>query len=179
MVKELLLLFSLYNGFVTQESEKCDFLTTEQQYVVNRAYEIGSTIPRGVSDYGMTYAAIALTESSAGQSLVNNKTGDYGVFQNNLKYTVKAVEQIRGTKMTNKEIKDFKKHLTNNLEFSASMTGINIEFWEKVHGKHNWSKIISSYNAGYNYQGEAGQNYLAKVKNNMRLLKKCNCIKEI
>ena len=177
MVKELLLLFSLYNGFVTQPSENCDFLTTEQQYVVNRAYELGSTIPRGVSDYGMTYAAIALTESSAGQFLVNSKTGDYGVFQNNLKYTVKAVEQKRGFKMSNKEVKEFKRHLTNSLEFSASMTGINIEFWEKVHGKQNWSKIIASYNAGYSYNDEVGKQYLTKVKTNMRLLKKCNCIK--
>lgn len=180
MIEILIVLFSLTSGFVSQP-EKCDFLNQQQSYVVNRAYEIGSTVPLGEytgSNYGMTYAAIALTESSAGQRLVNEKSGDYGVFQNNLKYTVKALEQKLDKKMTNKEVRHLKKQLTNDLELSASMTGINIEFWEKVHGKHAWSKIVASYNAGYNYNGDVGQEYLTKVKSNMKLLKKCKCIKE-
>lgn len=183
MIEMLIVLFSLTSGFVShyEKQETCEFLTPNQSYVVNRAYEIGSTIPLGEytgSNYGMTYAALALTESSAGQSLVNEKSGDYGVFQNNLKYTVRALEQKIDRKMTKKEVRHLKTSLVNNMELSASMTAINIEFWEKVHGKRSWSKIVASYNAGYAYNGEVGQNYLAKVKSNMKLLKKCRCIKE-
>lgn len=148
-------------------------LTDDQLYVLNRAYELGQNM-----DYGMTFAAIALTESQAGKDLVNNVSGDYGVFQNNLHYTVRGLERKLGYKMTAKQVRDLKKGLIENMELSASMTEMNLKYWQEVHGKKAWSKIIASYNAGFNYRGKDGQTYLSKVKANMRKLQNCDCIEQ-
>ena len=164
----LLLLSTTVNAMPTKE---CTFLNEDQKQVVTRAYQLGED-----SDYGMTLAAIALTESTAGERLVNNVSGDYGVFQNNLKNTVRMIEQRTGSRMSYRQIQGLKKNLIANMDESGMYAQMNIEFWEQVHGKEAWSKIVASYNAGYNYSGSKGQTYLAEVKNNLRKLRNCNCI---
>lgn len=167
----LLLLTSTTTAVNAMSTKECNFLNDDQKAVVTRAYQLGEDI-----DYGMTFAAIALTESNAGENLINKKSGDYGVFQNNLKYTVRSLEQIQGRKMTRAEVNNLRSNLITNMELSASMAQVNIDFWKKVHGDESWSKIIASYNAGYNYSGSKGQEYLTKVKTNLRKLKNCDCI---
>lgn len=173
MLKKICIALLLVCGFANASASTKLDLNDNQRYVVNRAYELGQSM-----DYGMTFAAIALTESQAGEDLVNNVSGDYGVFQNNLHYTVRGLEKKLGYKMSAKQIRDLKKSLIENMELSASMTEMNLKYWQEVHGKKAWSKIIASYNAGFNYRGKDGQTYLAKVKANMRKLQKCDCIAE-
>ncbi|ADM79909.1 Vs.1 conserved hypothetical protein [Aeromonas phage phiAS5] len=171
MLKKFALLLALMGSAFNANATNDLDLNENQLYVVNRAYELGQSM-----DYGMTFAAIALTESQAGEDLVNNVSGDYGVFQNNLRYTVRAIEKETGYKMSPKQVRDLKKGLIENMELSASMTELNLKYWQSVHGKKSWSKVIASYNAGFNYRGKDGQTYLAKVKSNMRKLQNCDCI---
>ena len=157
---------------VTANATKCDFLDDDQKFVVNRAYELGQK-----SGYGMTLAALALTESSAGKYLINNVSQDYGVFQNNIKYTSRRIEQITGAPMNKRQVANLKKNLATDIHESATYALLELEFWAARHN-YNWKRTIASYNAGFAWSGKAGQTYLAKVSKNLRLLESCNCIQK-
>lgn len=152
------------------EDRKCSFLDDEQKYVVTRAYEIGSEV-----GYADTLAAIALTESDAGKNLVNARSGDYGVFQNNIKYTVRRIEQLTGAPMSNRQIRGLKKTLVTDMEESATYSIMELTYWAKRHN-NNWRKTIASYNEGHDWRSKKAQNYVASVSRNMQRLKSCNCI---
>lgn len=152
------------------EDRTCSFLDDEQKYVVTRAYEIGADV-----GYADTLAAIALTESEAGKNLVNARSGDYGVFQNNIKYTVRRIEQITGAPMSRKQISGLKKTLVSDMEESATYSIMELNYWAKRHN-NNWRKTIASYNEGHDWNSRKAQKYVARVSRNMQKLKSCNCI---
>ena len=163
LVGVLLILSSLTANAVIYQNRE---LTDEQIYTIQRSYELGES-----SGYGLTLAAIALTESHAGVNIKNDKSGDYGVFQNNLKSTVKRVEQLTGAKMTWRERQRFKKELLSSMETSGNYALMELQFWDKSRSG-NWRKVVESYNAGYGKNPD----YVDKVAKNLKFLRSCGCI---
>ncbi|QAY01184.1 transglycosylase SLT domain protein [Aeromonas phage Aswh_1] len=160
----LLSLTSLTANAVVYENKE---LTENQIYTIQRAYELGNE-----SGYGLTLAAIALTESRAGVNLINKKSGDYGVFQNNLRSTTKRIEQLTGSKMSYRSRIKLRNELINSMESSANYALMELDYWKKVRGG-NWRKVVESFNAGYG----SNKTYVETVAQNVRFLRNCDCIK--
>lgn len=132
----------------------------------NQRHNIRLSVNRGVADdMGLTLAAIALTESSAGLQRVNHKSKDYGLYQLNIK-TAKSIMGIEnkylGYLLAMK--------LTFDDELNAKYALHVLRHYNKVH-KGDWSKMVQSYNAGNRYW--VGASYLQKVKANVKLIKQC------
>lgn len=169
LVGILLLLTSISANAVMYENRE---LSDDQIYTIQRAYELGE--PTG---YGLTLAAIALTESRAGKFLINNRTGDYGVFQNNLKYTAKRVEILTGSKMSWKSRQLLRKELINSMESSANYALMELDYWRDVR-KGDWKMVVKSYNAGYSPNSPAGIEYYERVAKNIKFLRSCGCYRQ-
>lgn len=142
-------------------------LGEDQIEVLKAVYKIGK--PRG---YGETLAAIALVESGAGRYLVNPRTGDYGVMQINLKTASARTKQHTSKKIndTNKTI--IKNTLLKNIHFGAAYAMLELDFWKKSHNG-NMSKMVASYNGGYNYKAPAPQQYAKKISTARVVVRKC------
>lgn len=119
--------------------------------------------------WGLVFAGIALQESELGLKIKNDKTKDYGVFQNNIK-TV--------TKRNGISPQAAKRNLLSSFEYSAKESHKELAFWVKVHGdpnkRTNLQKILRSYNAGYNYSSGAAKKYSKDVLNKMDKLSHCD-----
>lgn len=132
----------------------------------NQRHNIRLSVNRGVNDdMGLTLAAIALTESSAGLQRVNHKSKDYGLYQLNIK-TAKSIMGIEnkylGYLLAMK--------LTFDDELNAEYALHVLRHFNKVH-KGDWSKMIQSYNAGNRHWRGVG--YLKKVKANIKIIREC------
>lgn len=169
MKKLLAAIMLLSTSAIASPSLKLD---VDQIDTLNRAYQIGES-----KDLGLTLAAIAMTESSAGKYKSNDVTGDYGVFQTNLKYTVKAIEQKTGAKMSWRQVRNLKQRLIDDMDTSGTHALIALEYWLDRHNG-DWSKAVRSYNAGNNWNSSAGKEYLTKVTKNLRLIKQNNVIQK-
>lgn len=143
--------------------ESCPVLTSSQIKTLKMSYEYGEdNLGKG---WGKVMVGIAHKESQFGKFVVNNKTQDYGVFQNHLKTVVKRNKIKYPVKAKKRLIRDF--------HYSADESRKEIEFWKKVHGEKNLKKILASYNAGYNYKGAAGQTYMKEVTKSIKLMQTC------
>lgn len=150
-------------------ASKCD-LDWNQVKTIERSVELGEST--GVSQ---TLAAIAWVESKAGKYLVNKSSGDYGVYQINLFWAKKRIEQLTGAKMNYKQTLGLRDKLMTDQGLNATHAIDNLMFWNKVH-KGDWRKVVMSYNAGNNYAGKEGQAYLQKVRNAIIFLRKCGYV---
>ena len=132
----------------------------------NQRHNIRLSVNRGVADdMGLTLAAIALTESSAGVQRVNMRTKDFGLYAINYK-TMKSIAGIHSDLMG--AALAFK--ITYDDEYAAKYALHVLRHFKKVH-KGDWSKMVQSYNAGNRYW--RGKRYLQKVKANVKLIKQC------
>jgi hypothetical protein len=132
----------------------------------NQRHNIRLSVNRGVGDdLGLTLAAIALTESSAGLQRVNHKSKDYGLYQINIR-TAKSITGIEDDHLGYLLAME----LTFDDELNAKYALHVLRHFSKVHNG-DWSKMIQSYNAGNRYWN--GRNYLQKVKENIKLIKQC------
>jgi hypothetical protein len=132
----------------------------------NQRHNIRLSVNRGVNDdLGLTLAAIALTESSAGVQRVNMRTKDFGLYAINYK-TMKSIAGIQSDLMG--AALAFK--ITYDDEYAAKYALHVLRHFKKVH-KGDWSKMVQSYNAGNRYWRGVG--YLHKVKANVTLIKQC------
>ena len=55
-------------------------------------------------------------------------------------------------------------------EYAASEAIAELEYWITVHG-HDWNKIWSSYNGGWNYKAKRPQSYAKDIANKIKVLK--------
>lgn len=132
----------------------------------NQRHNIRLSVNRGIGDdLGLTLAAIALTESSAGVQRVNMRTKDFGLYAINYK-TMKSIAGIQSDLMG--AALAFK--ITYDDEYAAQYALHVLRHFKKVH-KGDWSKMVQSYNAGNRYW--LGKGYLQKVKANTKLIKQC------
>lgn len=132
----------------------------------DQRHNIRLSVNRGVGDdLGLTLAAIALTESSAGIQRVNMRTKDFGLYAINYK-TMKSIAGIQSDLMG--AALAFK--ITYDDEYAARYALHVLRHFKKVH-KGDWSKMVQSYNAGN--QHWRGIWYLKKVKANIKIIRGC------
>lgn len=136
-------------------------LSPAQSAVVNDGYNYGT--PYGL---GYSLAAMVIIESSAGKHRFNPKSLDIGNYQINLT-----------TAMSREEVTTFwgflslSSNLMWNPEYNAGMAVKELQYWQKQYGKDKWTKIWSSYNAGWRHTN--GYEYSQKIKYTVRELRKC------
>lgn len=132
----------------------------------DQRHNIRLSVNRGVNDdLGLTLAAIALTESSAGVQRVNMRTKDFGLYAINYR-TMKSIAGITNDLMG--AALAFK--VTYDDEYAAKYALHVLRHFKKVH-KGDWSKMVQSYNAGNRYW--RGFGYLKKVKANIKIIRGC------
>ena len=117
-------------------------------------------------DFGLTLAAIAWQESSAGLFLINVGGPSFGVHQILLTSAAKRAgahtefeKNILATKLLKHDV-------------SAEYAMKELRFWRKVHGK-DYMRIWASYYAGYNYDEKSGRDYANKIRQKVTILKEC------
>ena len=159
---------------ISVHASQCnDWLASDQQDVVNRAYQLGVD-----NDMGWSLAAIAFKESSAGRVLVNDITKDYGVFGININTATRRTQKLLGgVSLTDEQIYGLSRHLTSDFNDGAMFAIFELTFWIKVHGE-DWKKIWAGYNGGYS-RSNASLAYSDDIIKIMKKLKKLKCIKNV
>ena len=120
---------------------------------------------------GLSYSlmAIAIKESRVGKYLVNVDTKDYGMYQANIK-TVISRENAKDTSW-NRNVLAMK--LITDFQFATKNAIDELTFWQKVHN-NDWTKVWSSYNAGWKYDSNEAKRYSKDIALIIRELKKVN-----
>ena len=168
MFKSILLSVTLLVSSATTFAEDlCSSLSIPQKYHMLKAYNYAEEhVGKG---WGIIFAGIALQESELGLRIRNDKSKDYGVFQNNIKTVVKRNK-------INPAVA--KRNLLRSFEYSAKESHKELAFWVKVHGdpnkKGNLQRILRSYNAGYNYSSPVAKKYSKDVLKKMEGLSQCD-----
>lgn len=152
------------------QCEGYDILTSDQKRVLRAAYHYGKPY-----DYGLTMAAIALKESSAGQFKLNYLSNDFGVMQINI------VTASRTMGITNRFHKmRLAERLVKDDEFSYYLAHSVLDHFQGRRYMTNevWQEMVKSYNRGYQWKTDPEENataelYLADVRRNVNLLRRC------
>ena len=120
---------------------------------------------------GLSYSlmAIAIKESGLGKYLVNVDTKDYGMYQANIK-TVISRENAKDTSW-NRNVLAMK--LISDFQFATKNAIDELSYWQKVHN-NDWTKVWSSYNAGWKYDSNEAKRYSKDIALIIRELKKVN-----
>ncbi len=122
-------------------------------------------------EHGLSYSlmAIAIKESSLGKYLVNVDTKDYGIYQANIK-TVISRENAKDTSW-NRNVLAMK--LISDFQFATKNAIDELSYWQKVHN-NDWTKVWSSYNAGWRYDSNEAKKYSKDIALIIRELRKVN-----
>ncbi len=113
--------------------------------------------------------AIAIKESRVGKYLVNVDTKDYGMYQANIK-TVISRENAKDTSW-NRNVLAMK--LISDFQFATKNAIDELSYWQKVHN-NDWTKVWSSYNAGWKYNSNEAKKYSKDIALIIRELRKVN-----
>lgn len=158
---------------VNANSAQCadyNILTGDQRKVLRKAYHYG--LPY---DYGLTMAAIALKESSAGQFKLNYISNDFGAMQININTASRTLG------ITNRFQKmRLAERLVNDDEFSYYLAQTVLEHFQRRRIMTNqvWQEMIKSYNRGNLWKTDPDENavaeeYLDDVRRNVNLIRSC------
>lgn len=152
------------------ECEGYNILSSDQKRVLRAAYHYGNPY-----DYGLTMAAIALKESSAGQFKLNYLSNDFGVMQINIKTastTMGITNRFHRMRLAERLVVDD--------EFGFYLAHSVLEHFQGRRYMTNkvWQEVVKSYNRGYLWQTDPAEDataelYLADVKRNVNLLRRC------
>lgn len=135
-------------------------LDESQEYVVNYSYQAGNEV-----GLGYTLAAIALAESSAGRDRVNWKDPSFGA------YHILISSASNRLHVTDKDAQiKLAYNIATDDVLGAQLAISELLYWQNRH-KHNWRKMVQSYNAGNKYW--KGKKYLTKIQYYVRQLKQC------
>lgn len=137
----------------------------EQLWTMQMAYD------RGVeTDRGYTLAAITWQESNAGLQL-KRKDGEhwsmrsYGPFHILLKTASKRRECVTWN------CGHLKRKLLTDFDYSADLALEELDYWtDRLDSRRN---ALSAYNAGNNWKGTKGKQYLSQVNKKISYLQKC------
>jgi hypothetical protein len=147
---------------------ECPAFSENQLKVLNKAFEYGVEF-----DLSHTLAVIALSESSAGVKLVNDKSRDYGVFQANRHYLC-----IQEGADTEGSCNSAVLNVVVDMEFAAKHALITLKYWRNYHkNSFDWYNLmIRSYNEGFSYNGPAADIYIALFRKNMKIINDCTTV---
>lgn len=151
----------LLNASANKLEEELKNLNLSQKEVLEKVYEEGKKY-----NLELTLTAICWEESQFGKYMVNISDPSFGYFHN----SVKSIQNRH--KSNNWNTSRLIERLLFDIDFGVEQAVLEIKFWQKVYkGKPKaWSKMVSSYNAGYKYRN--GEMYLFKIKEKIRALKK-------
>lgn len=145
---------------------QCDVdFKLEQLWTMQMAYD------RGVeTDRGYTLAAITWQESSAGLKL-RRKDGEhwamrsYGPFHILLKTASKRRDCLTWN------CGHIKRKLLTDFNYSADLALEELDYWtDRLSSRR---KALAAYNAGNNWNGSKGMNYLSQINKKVSYLQKC------
>ena len=158
----------LFFIFGTANALDCPAFSSSQLKVLNRAFVYGVEF-----NLSHTLAAIALSESSAGVKLVNEKSKDYGVFQANRHFLC-----IQEGADTENSCNLTVMNVVVDMEFAAKHALITLKYWRNYHkDSFNWYNLmVRSYNEGFSFNGRDADIYFALFRKNMKIIKKCTSV---
>jgi hypothetical protein len=147
-----------------------DSLSLIQKHNIAFAYSYGNNY-----DLGLTLAAIALVESSAGKYRLNVRTNDLGLFQVN---ATTAENTLKLERYYDKL--ELHQDLIYNDRLGAEIAIATLEHFRanRVMTSGVWSEMIKSYNTGSQWRRDKqsdkkAKQYLTKVSNTVKLLQQC------
>jgi hypothetical protein len=154
----------IYAGFGVayvhaDECEPLFYIADSQWNVLQEAYDTGAE-----HNLGHTMAAIAWSESRAGKYIVNTKSNDFGVMQNNIKTAAKR----RGADQYYQK-QALITELVTNTQLSMDLALEELLYWDKH--TTSWAHTVSAYNNGWAY--EHGKDYLSEIRKSTRLMIDC------
>ncbi|QIW90147.1 hypothetical protein OLCHANIL_00050 [Vibrio phage V05] len=181
-MKKLMTLLLAVCAFNASASNVCHVKFNGQELSEKQWHNVRAVFINGwYNDLSWSLAAIAIVESSAGEQMINNRTKDYGLMQNNIKTATarlkrweKAGRDFGPYDLNNPE--DVKTILLTDRTVSVQLAIEELEYWKKIRGKNNWREIYASYNGGF-YKDKTwearAENYSDKIVMTMRKLKPC------
>lgn len=145
-------------------------LDTSQQTVKNYVFQKGKQF-----NLEYTLTAIAWEESQYGKYKINLKDPSCGIFQIMPKYLINRTE-LEDTHWNHSRLCE---RLIIDNDFSISAAILELKYWEnywKSKGVDRvWSRMVASYNGGFN--ANLDSEYLSKIKHKINLLKKDKSLK--
>lgn len=168
-VKKKILLLSLLicvsvDASSTQLMNELKALNSEQKKVLHDTFSKGDKF-----DLGLTMSAIAWEESQFGMIPINLSDPSCGVFHNLLS-SVASRNNMRlngytKNKLCIRLISDY------DFGFAEGLSELLYwkNYWKDKKVSNTWSRMVSSYNAGWKYKN--GVRYLKKIRAKVRALK--------
>lgn len=141
--------------------ERYNSLESYQVEILKKAYSVGV-----IDDIGYTLAAIAWRESEAGKYFINVYSNDCGVFQAHVN-SVMSREGVSGAWKANVICQK----LIVDIDYAIKNAILEIEYWQRVHGKNNWYKVWGSYHVGYKYDSDRGVEYAKDIRDRIIALR--------
>ena len=170
-ILSLLMVFSLFGSELSDLSDlknELNHLSDSQQEVLLRTFLKGK-------EYNLEYTltAIAWQESKFGKYMVNLSDPSFGVFHNLIKSVQK---RHRANKWNTDRLAE---RLLFDYNFSFNEALEELTFWKKVYKGQTraWSKIVSSYNSGWD--SSAGEAYLYCIRTKIKALRTYEVLTEI
>ena len=155
--------------FFAAASAQCPQFDAGQIETLQRSYDLGKP-----HDLGLTLAAIALKESSAGKYVINAVSADYGVYQSNYKTLCKQAGVYHDNFLCNQEVG----RVVNNIEKAAEHALKTLQYWQGYHTKRSleglvYENTIRSYHEGFGFQTPKADDYYKKYKTAFYTIKQC------
>lgn len=151
--------------FYTKDTYACEIqnnMTNEQWYNVSKGYYAAKD-----AGYGLTLAAIIVTESQGGLYRVNPNSLDYGLTHINVKTAI--------NRLGYKDTPFMRSVAASKIVFDDDLAiAIAIEELLYWHGRRNgqWRQVVASYNSGNNMTNGLRE-YYPKISKTVNKLKGC------
>lgn len=147
----------------------CPKLDKEQLSVLRQSYTYGKPY-----NLGITLAAIALKESSAGKNLINAFSLDYGAYQGNAATICKQSGVFHDDFLCNEELTK----VVLSLEDAAKHAIETLLYWQDYHAKRakpdkRYELTLRSYNEGFSFHSAKADDYYSKYKSAFYTIKEC------
>ena len=158
-MRSLLFIFvfigSLFSASVEGYVKELEKMPEEKFKKLLQAYVYGI-----IHDWEFTLPAIAWKESNFNTKAVS-KVGALGTYQVMPRYHAKA---------SGEKVEHVKKKLIKDQVYASTASANNLNYWKWYHGDEAYTKILASYNAGFNIK--AGMAYAKDVKLRAKAIKK-------
>ena len=158
-MRSLLFIFlfigSLFSASVEGYIKELEKMPEEKFKKLLQAYVYGI-----IHDWEFTLPAIAWKESNFNTKAVS-KVGALGTYQVMPRYHAKA---------SGEKVEYVKKKLIKDQVYASTASANNLNYWKWYHGDEAYTKILASYNAGFNVK--AGLEYAKDVKLRAKAIKK-------
>lgn len=138
-------------------------LNQNQISLLKKSYDYGKQF-----DWGLTLAAIAWKESSAGKYLINLQDPSVGPFHVTIDKVLRHLN-LPDTPFNQNRAAQIG---IERFDVTAFIAVMELAYWKVERGR-TWRETLVSYNAGNNLKSERGQAYAEDVAQKVGVLKQC------